>query len=296
MGERDLEVLASELEKSGEYRVLRKLRPRREMLPYDGCPTRSGLFVDVETTGLDPERDEIIELAMVPFTYAADGRIFSTGEPFQSLREPECLISEEITAITGIDHSMVAGKVIEPHTVAEFIAGADLIVAHNASFDRRFLERFCPDFVHKPWACSNSQISWRSEGFEGTRLAYLVAGAGFFYDRHRALNDCYAAIELLATRLPRSNELAMSKLLEAARTPSWRIWASGAPYDLKDILKARGYKWNAEGQGPRRAWFIDVSSANKEIEIQFLETEIYRREVDIPMRQIDAFDRFSVRV
>ena len=295
MGERDLEALVSKLEESGEYRILRKLSPRREMLPYDGSPTKSGLFVDVETTGLDPERDEIIELAMVPFRYASDGRIFSTEEPFQSLREPGCLISEEITAITGIDHNMVAGKVIDPRTVADFIERADLIVAHNASFDRRFLERFCPDFIHKAWACSNSQISWRAEGFEGTRLAYLVAGAGLFYDRHRALNDCYAAIELLATRLPRSNELAMAKLLEAARTASWRIWASGAPYDLKDVLKARGYKWNAEGQGPRRAWFIDVLSANKDTELRFLQAEIYRREVDIPMREIDAYDRFSIR-
>ena len=202
MSKPDFEAMAATLESTGEYRVLRKLTPRREIQPRDGAARRTALFVDVETTGLDPERNDIIELAMVPFTYGADGRIFSTGEPFQGLREPDEPISGEITAITGIDHAMVAGQSIEPNTVAGFIVSADLIIAHNAVFDRRFLERFCPEFIHKPWGCSNSQIDWKGEGFEGTRLAYLVAGAGFFYDRHRALNDCYAAIELLATRLP----------------------------------------------------------------------------------------------
>ena len=71
-----LEALARELEASGYYKVQRRLRPRRFVTPADGTATRMGLFVDVETTGLDPQKDEIIELAMVPFTYGRDGRIF----------------------------------------------------------------------------------------------------------------------------------------------------------------------------------------------------------------------------
>jgi DNA polymerase-3 subunit epsilon len=295
MSQPDFETMAAALDATGEYRVLRKLKPRREFQPHGGAAARTALFVDVETTGLDPERNEIIELAMVPFTYGADGRIFTTGEPFQGLRKPNEPIPVEITAITGIDDAMVAGKSIDRDAVVGFIESADLIIAHNASFDRRFLERFCPAFAHKPWACSNSQIDWKGEGFEGTRLAYLVAGAGYFYGRHRALNDCYAAIELLATQLPRSGALVMASLLERARVPTWRIWASHAPYDLKDTLKARGYRWNGDGHGPRRAWFIDVLDNEKTAELHFLETEIYRGEVDIPTKRIDAFDRFSDR-
>ena len=295
MSQPDFETMAAALDATGEYRVLRKLKPRREFQPHGGVAARTALFVDVETTGLDPERNEIIELAMVPFTYGADGSIFGTGEPFHGLREPDEPIPAEITAITGIDHAMVTGKSIDRDAVVGFIESADLIIAHNASFDRRFLERFCPAFAHKPWACSNSQIDWKGEGFEGTRLAYLVAGAGYFYERHRALNDCYAAIELLATQLPRFGALAMASLLERARVPTWRIWASHAPYDLKDTLTARGYRWYGDGHGPRRAWFIDVLDNEKTAELHFLETEIYRGEVDIPTKRIDAFDRFSDR-
>jgi hypothetical protein len=128
---------------------------------------RLGLVVDVETTGLDPQRDEIIELAMTPFNYSLDGTVFSVGDSFQGLRQPSEPIAPEITAITGITNEMVAGQVIDPAEVAKFAAPASLIIAHNAAFDRRFLERFSDVFSTKPWACSFSQVDWAAEGFEG---------------------------------------------------------------------------------------------------------------------------------
>ena len=106
----DFEAMAAALEATGEYRVLRKITPRAVITPSDGSPTKTALFVDVETTGLDPERNEIIELGMIPFTYSKDGAIFEVLEPFHGLREPHDTISAEITEITGIDHSMVAGR------------------------------------------------------------------------------------------------------------------------------------------------------------------------------------------
>lgn len=290
-----LEALAAELEASGRYRVLRKLAARREFEPVNGAPTRMGLFVDVETTGLDPRRDEIIELAMVPFTYGLDGRIFSVDEPFSFLREPSNPIPEEITQITGITNEMVAGKTIDPADVSAFAAPAAIVVAHNAAFDRKFLERYCEVFRTKAWACSMTQVDWTEEGHDGLKLAYLSASAGFFYDAHRALNDCEAAIALLARPLPKSGALAFARLLERARRPTWRILAEHTPYDLKDALKARGYRWNPEGSAAPKAWFIDVDEAALEAELAFLSGEIYRREVRPLMRRIDAYDRFSER-
>jgi DNA polymerase-3 subunit epsilon len=210
----ELEAMAAALEATGQYRVLRKLSPRSQLEPAAGAPTRTGLFVDVETTGLDPLRHEIIELAMVPFTYGLDGRIFEIGDPFHELRQPSDPIPPEITAITGITDEMVAGKAIDPAQVAAFAAPAALVIAHNASFDRRFLERFCETFTTKPWACSMTQVPWAEEGHEGVKLAYLASGAGFFYDKHRAIHDCLAAIELLSRPLPKSGALAFACLLD----------------------------------------------------------------------------------
>jgi len=232
----------------------------------------------------------------VPFTYALDGRVFEVGEPFHRLRQPADSIPAEITAVTGITDDMVAGKTIDPAEVSAFAAPAALVVAHNAAFDRRFLERFCETFKTKPWGCSMSQVAWADEGYEGVKLAYLASGAGFFYDKHRAVNDCLAAVELLARPLPKSGALGLAKLLERARRPTWRIWAEGAPFELKDALKTRGYRWNSEHGGAPRAWYIDVDEADVDEAGRFLCAEIYGREIDLLSRRIEAHDRFSDRV
>lgn len=291
----DLEGLAAVLEASDRFRVLRRLQPRPDFAIPAEAKTRQGLFVDVETTGLDPTRHEIIELAMTPFTYGLDGKIYAVGPPFHRLRQPAEPIPAEITALTGLTDEMVAGHEIDPAEVSSFAAPAALVIAHNANFDRRFLERFCATFATKAWVCSMSQVPWAEEGFEGVKLAYLATRAGFFYDRHRAVDDCLAAIELLSRRQPRSGTRTLAQLLERARTPSFRIWAENSPFDLKDILKARGYRWNGEGNTQPRAWYKDVAPAEREAELAFLQAEIYRGEIELLVRRIDAFDRFSDR-
>lgn len=291
----NLADLAELLIASGDYRVQRRLVPRSTLTPPDGTPTRTALLIDVETTGLDLEKDEIIELAMIAFTYSLDGRIFEVGDTFQSFQEPSAPISPEITRITEITDAMVAGHKIDAAEVAAFAGPAALVIAHNAAFDRRFAEKLSDVFTTKPWACSMSQIDWAAEGFEGTKLYYLAAGAGFFYDRHRAENDCRAVIELLASKLPVSNRTALANLLDRARQPTWRIWAENSPYDLKDTLKARGYRWNGEGNPNPRSWYVDVDDANREAEISFLRKEIYLRDVEFLVHKVDAYNRFSDR-
>ncbi|MFH7813273.1 hypothetical protein ACH0C8_15255, partial [Acetobacter lovaniensis] len=73
------------------------------------------------------------------------------------------------------------------------------------------------------------------------------------------------------------------------------IWVENAPFDLKDKLKARGYRWNDGTDGRPKAWFTEVPQAQKEDEQHFLKTEIYLREVALLTREITAWDRFSAR-
>lgn len=287
--------MASALEASGGYRVLRRLQDRPARPAPDGVQLRRGLVVDVETTGLEPARDEIIQLAMVPFTYGLDGQVYSVGEPFDRLREPSGPISAEITALTGIDETMVKGQRIGSEEVIEVAAPIDLVIAHNAAFDRKFLERLNEVFTTKPWACSMSQIDWQAEGYEGVKLGYLAASAGFFFDRHRAVQDCLATVELLALTHPGTGLTGLAQLLTRARTPSWRVWAENSPFDLKDQLRARGYRWNGDAVNGPRAWYIDVDEGAREAELAFLKSEIYRGEIDLLVRRIDAYDRFSER-
>lgn len=295
-GTEELERAAAALEASGNYRVLRRLKPREQFCVDDGCVKRIGIVLDCETTGLDPARDEIIEIGMVKFEFASDGRIFRVLDIFDRLRQPSGPIPREITELTGITDVMVAGQTIDPADVAAFIDPAAVVIAHNAGFDRKFCERFSSCFTTRAWACTVTEVEWRREGYEGSRLGYLLMGAGLFHDGHRAIEDCRALMEILALPLPRSGEATLKRLLDTARKATVRIFAENSPFDMKDILRGRGYRWNPGDDGKPRCWWRDVSEDLVEAELAFLRTEIYRRDADIPTVRITAFDRFSERV
>lgn len=288
--------MAEMLARSPDYRVLRKLLPRDEFIASIGQATRTGILIDVETTGLNTSQDEIIELAMVKFTYLPDDRIAAITGVFSSLNEPSIPIPEEITELTGITDEMVAGLRIDPDAVASFISDAVLVVAHNANFDRKFAERYWPAFERKPWACSATEVEWRKHGYDGSRLGYLLAGVGFFHQAHRAIDDCRALIEILASDVPKLNRPAFAILLERARRKTVRIWAEHSPFELKDMLKKRGYRWSDGSDGRPRSWYVDVDEANRAAEVEFLRTAIYIDDVEPRTQTMSAMNRFSSRL
>lgn len=257
---------------------------------------RRGVLVDVETTGLNPATDEIIELAMLAFKYSTDGSFVAPAGSFDQLRDPGRPISPDVTRLTGITDEMVVGRSIDCCAVDEFIEDAVLVIAHNAAFDRRFCERLLPSFATKPWACSLREVDWASEGFESARLSALAAGHGSFFDGHRAIHDCEAALDVLSRQLPRTGRTALSVLLDSARRPRWRLRAVGAPFALRERLKLRGYRWEAgKGMAPG-AWCTETDQGSFEAECEFLRIDIYRQPAP-PMeaRLLTAYERYSER-
>ncbi len=291
----DLAAMADVLSKSADYRVLRRLVPRTAFESSDGQLTKTGVILDVETTGLDTQKDEVIELAMVKFEYLPDGSLVSVKDVFTSFNEPFGPISDEVVALTGITDEMVAGYKIDDVAVSSFVDDAVVIIAHHAAFDRKFAERYWPVFERKAWGCSATEVKWRAHGFEGSRLGYLLNGVGYFHQAHRAVDDCSALLEILAVELPTTRTSALSALLEQARKRTIRIWAEGSPFELKDLLKRRGYRWSDGSDGKLRSWYIDVEEADLEKEVAFLRSQIFLQDVDLPLQTLNAFNRFSIR-
>ncbi len=287
--------LIDQLTASGDYKVIRRLKPVERYHEDSGADTRIGIYLDTEATGLDPDTDKVIELAMVPFEFDAEGRIYRVLPAYNALQDPGMPIPPFITRITGITDEMVAGQAIDTDEVARFLDGTALVVAHNARFDRPFVESVHAGFEDIDWACSIADVNWNEEGFEGVKLEYLGYKYGFFYEGHRATVDCQAGIELLAQRLP-SGERVLKRLLDSAARTDVRIWADRAPFQKKDVLRQRGYRWSPGGEGVRKAWYKDLPEDQVDDEMLYLNREIYPRAPGVlPMDRYDAKRRYSRR-
>jgi DNA polymerase-3 subunit epsilon len=286
------ETMARALEATGNYKILRRLFPRP---PAPWCATdRIGLIIDLETTGLDTEHNEVLEIAAIKFGYA-DDQITSVIGTFQAFQQPSAPIEPAITGLTGITDAMVEGHRIDAVALEQFVADSNIVIAHNAGFDRKVAERHWSLFANYHWACSATGINWKAHGLGGTRLAYLLSECGLFHDAHRALDDCHAVLEILALNLPGTKQSGLAALLDRARRPQHRIWADGAPFALKDILKQRGYRWNDGADGRPKSWYVDVDDTSAELD--YLRRQIFQKDdMGIACRPITSLDRFSNRV
>lgn len=284
------EEMARHLEASGNYRILRRLVPRAVVTePRPGFP-RIGVLVDTETTGLNRQTSEVIEIGAVAFTYDDDGRFGDVIGLFRGLQQPLKPIPAEITTLTGITDDMVAGRQFDLRALAELIAPADLVVAHNAGFDRGYCEAIEAGFIQKAWACSVAEIDWKRRGFEGTKLGYLIGQSGYFHEGHRAVDDCFALLEIL---LSGEDDTPFAELVRSSQRRNAKIWAENSPFDMKEKLKARGYRWSDGSDGRAKAWWCEVAEDLVEAELHYLRTDIYHRADAEPLVQyLSAADRY----
>ncbi|HET6350672.1 MAG TPA: helicase C-terminal domain-containing protein [Coriobacteriia bacterium] len=207
-------------------------------------------IVDVETTGYDPDRDKLIEVA------ACVMRGPEVVESFSTLVDPLVPVPVEITKLTGISSADVAGAPCAEEAVAKlaaFVAGRP-VVAHNAWFDRTFLERVIGvDGVSSGWIDSLALVRIGLPRLRSHRLQDLaVAFAPDLTDpAHRAHADVAALARIWRVALVALSDLEpgvlqrIIRLAPEARWPEREILshvAAAAPkanYDLKEVRRER---------------------------------------------------------
>ena len=262
-----------------------------------------GLYVDCETTGTDPVHDDVIEIALLPFTYTREGRIVEVlhHEARAYRNDPGRPLPAEIVALTGLTDEMLRGQRIDVDAASALIGVSNLIVAHNAAFDRAFFEKILPAARAVAWACSFAEVPWTVEGFPSRALHCLACSYGVYArDRHRALADCEVGLWLLARNLPRTDQGVFAALREKALVTTIGLWAIGAPFDAKGLLKARGYRWMPEYRnGITKSWWTELAPECVQEEKEWLREHVYLpfgRYVPVgdgfPQRKITARDRW----
>lgn len=283
----------------GDTVTLRKLKDSIKPAPYatpewmrvNEAVVRSCVVLDTETTGLNRSEHQVIEIGLVEVKFNFEtGDALSAENVYTSFQDPGAPLSEEVKAITGITDEMVKGQNIDWDIVTHLITDADFVVAHNAAFDRPFIERHVAASASKIWCCSLKQIDWSSKGYPAQKLEILGIYHGFFIDAHRALNDAKALSYLLSLKDETTGSPYLAELLRNAQRPLVRVIASRAPFESKDHLKGRRYTWDS----PNKYWSKTVYKDELAAEVSWLEEVVYLGKFMGAVQEIPVPDNFKL--
>lgn len=206
---------------------------------------RTLLITDVETTGLDPATERVIEVATVRY----DVPSASVIETFSTLMHGDSNAAEAVNRI-GVDAliqampAKFAWRMVSDRL--DRLIDDAAFVAHRAEFDRSFYPRELAE--RRPWICSKFDIEWPRSKPGASLVEVALAHDVPVWSNHRALTDCM----LLAHTFQRVHELGhdVQAMLARAMRPSAR-YVANVSYDDRELAKAAGFAWD----GMRKQWW-----------------------------------------
>ena len=156
------------------------------------------ITIDIETTGLDPEKDEILEIAAIKYIENNEAEIFSRVVKVQNP------LTKEISELTGITDDFLLKNGMDIETALkdfwDFVGRAKL-VGYNISFDMSFLRN--ASIEHKIKMQANKcidilQLARRKvKGTKNYKMPTVASALGIeMVQKHRAESDCRLAFEI----------------------------------------------------------------------------------------------------
>ncbi|MBD2078372.1 3'-5' exonuclease [Leptolyngbya sp. FACHB-17] len=211
------------------------------------------LIIDTETTTLDPENGQVIEIGAILYSLRHQTAIQQSSVLLPAEDNP----AESINRIKSAALATLSPSVTELGltTILEMARMADVVAAHNAEFDRKWFGSagnngvLLPNLVDAsdnllPWVCTCNDFEWPYQTRSGQSLIELALAHGIgVYANHRALTDC----QLLAALFDKVDNL--QRMFERALRPKARFVAL-VSYDNRELAKQAGFKWFSD----RKTW------------------------------------------
>ena len=231
-------------------------------------------FIDFETTGLVATFDKVIEGCVILMEYDENNNLTKLVDMYESFNDPQIDIPENIIKITMITNDLVKGKVLEWSKFNSLIDQADVVVAHNVKFDKSFLIQQGGYKGIKKYGCSMDMIDWKSKhGQDCRKLGHLAFEHGLIAEKsHRAIDDVKLLIKLLKQKTKGNPEITyFQEMMGKLNDKMFVIDAIAAPYEKKDLLKEKGFRWNAQ----HKYWTKKVPESELKEMVGFLTKNVY---------------------
>jgi DNA polymerase-3 subunit epsilon/ATP-dependent DNA helicase DinG len=186
---------------------------------------------DLETTGLSPKSERVIEIGAVRF-----GQDGVTLRELQLLVDPGIAVPLPVQRLTGITGADLAGQPSPLEAMAqlaEFCEGADL-VGHGTGFDLAFCSQLLPDTFGRREAMDTLELGRILLPLAGSHnLGALGRQLGLHHERpHRALSDAQATAELFRWLLVEAASLRRTTFAEMHRVAAQAGTSLGHFFDL----------------------------------------------------------------
>ena len=211
------------------------------------------LIIDTETSGLEPEEHHCLELGGILFDIPSR----------QILAQMSCLLPADSNSAEAINHIPAeVTRLPQPWRQGldyfqSLLNSADLLVAHNAAFDKKWFGQGHLPATDVPWLCSMEEMRWPENKHLRARpsvrdlaLAYEIP----VWAAHRALTDCIYLAEVFR----RCDQLEM--LIALGLEPRTLMLAQ-VSYEDRHLARDAGFRWNDPIKG---AWTRRLSAREAE--------------------------------
>ena len=220
------------------------------------------LILDTETTGLDENKDEILEIGGILF-HVSSKSVLSQVSFLIPVNKNEAEHINGISAdVTNIPQPWEEGLKF----FMQLVDYCDLIVAHNVEFDRKWFGKGKLPKLQKKWICSLEDINWSFKKKLRSRPSVTDLALSFsipVWNLHRALSDCFYISEVFK----KCDNL--HELLLKASEPRF-LYKALVSYEDRSLAKNAGFRWNSPVEG---AWSrkLTAEEANKlDFQVQIL--------------------------
>ena len=219
------------------------------------------LILDTETTGLDENKDEIIEIGCILFHVSSKSVLSQVSFLFP-------VSTNEAEHVNGISAEVT--NVFQPwedglNFFLKLVDSCDLIVAHNVEFDRKWFGKGKLPKLQKKWICSLEDINWSFQKSLKNRPSVTDLALSFsipVWNLHRALSDCFYISEVF------KKCENLEALLYKATEPRF-LYKALVSYEERSLAKKAGFRWNTavEGAWSRKLTLEEANNLDFKVQI-----------------------------